>query len=44
MGQKVPISRKFKNKELVFVSCNTRPIALARIVDKEILPFRIFNN
>ena len=44
MGQKVPINRKLENKESVFVSCNKRPIALARIEDEKILPFRIFNN
>jgi len=44
MGQKVPINRKLKNEESVYVSCNMRPIALAKIENKKILPFRIFNN
>jgi len=43
MGQRVPINKDLNNEDSVFVSCNKRPIALAKIEDKKILPFRIFN-
>ena len=33
---------KYKNE--VYITCNNSPVALARIKNKYILPFRIFNN
>jgi len=48
MGQKVPLNNlvyeKVKCEEEVYITCEMKPIALARIKNKNILPFRIFNN
>ena len=45
MGQKISTDKRIvKDKSSVFISCNAKPIALAKIENKEILPFRIFNN
>jgi len=48
MGQKVSLNGlafgKVKCEEEVYVTCKMKIIALARVKNKNILPFRIFNN
>ena len=43
MGQRISIKEGIKDKKIVFVSSDSQPVALAKIENKNILPYRVFN-
>ena len=43
MGQKISLEEVIKGEKFVFVSSQSQPVALAKIEDKSILPYKVFN-
>ena len=42
MGQKISLEEVIKGEKFVFVSSQSQPVALAKIEDKSILPYKVF--